>query len=67
MKEYQLQVKSSLHDWEAFGQIYTDPKQAKEQLASVRRIVASSAIAARNKTQYRLVMHEVTPWAEVAE
>ena len=67
MNEYQLQVKSSLHDWEAFGQIYTDPKQAKEQLASVRRIVASSAIAARNKTQYRLVMHEVTPWAEVAE
>ena len=67
MKEYQLQVKSSLHDWEAFGQIYTDPKQAKEQLASVRRIVASSAIAARNKTQYRLVMHEVTPWSEVAE
>ena len=67
MNEYQLQVKSSLHDWEAFGQIYTDPKQAKEQLASVRRIVASSAIAARNKTQYRLVMHEVTPWSEVAE
>ena len=67
MKEYQLQVKSSLHDWEAFGTIYTDPKQAKEQLASVRRIVASSAIAARNKTQYRLVMHEVTPWAEVKE
>ena len=67
MKEYQLQVKSSLHDWEAFGQIYTDPKQAKEQLASVRRIVASSAIAARNKTQYRLVMHEVTPWSEVDE
>ena len=67
MNEYQLQVKSSLHDWEAFGQIYTDPKQAKEQLASVRRIVASSAIAARNKTQYRLVMHEVTPWAEVKE
>ena len=67
MKEYQLQVKSSLHDWEAFGQIYTDPKQAKDQLASVRRIVASSAIAARNRTQYRLVMHEVTPWAEVAE
>ena len=67
MKEYQLQVKSSLHDWEEFGTIYTDPKQAKEQLESVRRIVASSAIAARNKTQYRLVMHEVTPWAEVAE
>ena len=67
MKEYQLQVKSSLHDWEAFGPIYTDPKQAKEQLASVLRIVASSAIAARNKTQYRLVMHEVTPWEEVAE
>ena len=67
MKEYQLQVKSSLHDWEAFGPIYTDPKQAKEQLASVRRIVASSAIAARNKTQYRLVMREVTPWAEVKE
>ena len=67
MKEYQLQVKSSLHDWEAFGPIYTDPKQAKEQLESVRSIVASSAIAARNKTQYRLVMHEVTPWAEVAE
>ena len=65
MKEYQLQVKSSLHDWEAFGPIYTDPKQAKEQLASVLRIVASSAIAARNKTQYRLVMHEVTPWEEV--
>ena len=67
MKEYQLQVKSSLHDWEAFGPIYTDQKQAKEQLASVRRIIASSAIAARNKTQYRLVMHEVTPWSEVAE
>ena len=67
MKEYQLQVKSSLHDWEAFGPIYTDPKQAKEQLASVLRIVASSAIAARNKTQYRLVMREVTPWAEVKE
>ena len=67
MNEYQLQVKSSLHDWEAFGQIYADPKQAKEQLASVRRIIASSAIAARNKTQYRLVMHEVTPWAEVKE
>ena len=67
MKEYQLQVKSSLHDWEAFGPIYTDLKQAKEQLASVKRIVSSSAIAARNKTQYRLVMHEVTPWAEVAE
>ena len=67
MKEYQLQVKSSLHDWEAFGTIYTDLKQAKEQLASVRRIVASSAIAARNKTQYRLVMHEVTPWSEVDE
>ena len=62
-----MQVKSSLHDWEEFGPIYTDPKQAKEQLASVRRIVASSAIAARNKTQYRLVMHEVTPWSEVAE
>ena len=67
MKEYQLQVKSSLHDWEAFGPIYTDPKQAREQLVSVLRIVASSAIAARNKTQYRLVMHEVTPWSEVAE
>lgn len=67
MKEYQLQVKSSLHDWEAFGPIYTDPKQAREQLDSVLRIVASSAIAARNKTQYRLVMHEVTPWSEVAE
>lgn len=67
MKEYQLQVKSSLHDWEAFGTIYTDLKQAKEQLDSVRRIVASSAIAARNKTQYRLVVHEVTPWCEVAE
>ena len=67
MKEYQLQVKSSLHDWEAFGAIYTDPKQAKEQLASVLRIVASSAIAARNKTQYRLVMREVTPWSEVKE
>ena len=67
MKEYQLQVKSSLHDWEAFGPIYTDPKQAKEQLESVRRIVASSAIAARNKTQCRLVMHEVTPWSEVKE
>lgn len=67
MREYQLQVKSSLHDWEAFGPIYTDPKQAKEQLASVRRIIASSAIASRNKTQYRLVMHEVTPWSEVAE
>ena len=67
MKEYQLQVKSSLHDGEAFGPIYTDPKQAREQLASVRRIVASSAIAARNKTQYRLVMHEVTPWSEVEE
>ena len=62
-----MQVKSSLHDWEAFGPIYTDPTQAKEQLASVLRIVASSAIAARNKTQYRLVMHEVTPWEEVAE
>ena len=67
MNEYQLQVKSSLHDWEAFGPIYTDQTQAKEQLASVLRIVASSAIAARNKTQYRLVMHEVTPWSEVAE
>ena len=67
MKEYQLQVKSSLHDWEAFGPIYTDPKQAKEQLESVRRIVASSAVAARNKTQYRLVVHEVTPWSEVKE
>ena len=67
MKEYQLQVKSSLHDWEAFGPIYTDQKQAKEQLASVLSIVASSAIASRNKTQYRLVMHEVTPWSEVAE
>ena len=67
MKEYQLQVKSSLHDWEAFGPIYTDQTQAKEQLASVLRIVASSAIGKRNKTQYRLVMHEVTPWSEVAE
>ena len=67
MKEYQLQVKSSLHDWEAFGPIYTDQKQAKEQLASVRRIVESSAVGKRNKTQYRLVMHEVTPWSEVAE
>ena len=67
MKEYQLQVKSSLHDWEAFGPIYTDPKQAKEQLDSVRSIVASSAVGKRNKTQYRLVMHEVTPWSEVAE
>ena len=67
MKEYQLQVKSSLHDWEAFGPIYTDQTQAKEQLASVLRIVASSAIAARNKTQYRLVMHEVTPWSDVDE
>ena len=67
MKEYQLQVKSSLHDWEAFGPIYTDQTQAKEQLASVLRIVASSAIGKRNKTQYRLVMHEVTPWEEVAE
>ena len=67
MKEYQLQVKSSLHDWEAFGQIYTDLKQAREQLASVRRIVESSAVGKRNKTQYRLVMHEVTPWSEVAE
>ena len=67
MKEYQLQVKSSLHDWEAFGPIYIDPKQAKEQLASVRCIIASSAISARNKTQYRLAMREVTPWCEVAE
>ena len=67
MKEYQLQVKSSLFDGAASSEIYTDPKQAKEQLASVLRIVASSAIAARNKTQYRLVMHEVTPWAEVKE
>ena len=67
MKEYQLQVKSSLHDWEAFGPIYTDQTQAKEQLASVLRIVASSAIGKRNKTQYRLVMHEVTPWCEVSE
>ena len=67
MNEYQLQVKSSLHDWEAFGPIYTDQTQAKEQLASVLRIVASSAIAARNKTQYRLAMREVTPWCEVAE
>lgn len=67
MSEYQLQVKSSLHDWEAFGPIYTDPKQAKEHLAGIRRIVASSTIAARNKAQYRLVMHEVTPWVEVAE
>ena len=67
MKEYQLQVKSSLHDWEAFGPIYTDQKQAKEQLESVRRIVASSAVGKRSKTQYRLVMHEVTPWSEVAE
>lgn len=67
MKEYQLQVKSSLHDWEAFGTIYTDLKQAKEQLDSVRRIVASSAVGKRNKTQYRLAMREVTPWCEVAE
>ena len=67
MKEYQLQVKSSLHDWEAFGPIYTDPKQAKEQLSSVRRIVSQSAVCKRNKTQYRLAMREVTPWAEVAE
>ena len=67
MKEYQLQVKSSLHDWEAFGPIYTDQKQAKEQLESVRRIVASSAVGKRNKTQYRLAMREVTPWCEVAE
>ena len=67
MKEYQLQVKSSLHDWEAFGPIYTDPKQAKEQLASVRLIVASSVVGKRNKTKYKLVMHEVTPWSEVAE
>ena len=67
MNEYQLQVKSSLHDWEAFGQIYTDPKQAKEQLASVLRIVSQSEVGKRNKTQYRLVMHEVTPWAEVKE
>ena len=62
-----MQVKSSLHDWEAFGQIYTDQKQAKEQLASVRRIVSQSAVGKRNKTQYRLVMHEVTPWEEVKE
>ena len=67
MKEYQLQVKSSLHDWEAFGQIYTDPKQAKEQLESVRSIVSQSAVGKRNKTQYRLAMREVTPWCEVAE
>ena len=67
MREYQLQVKSSLHDWESFGPIYADPTQAKEQLASVRRIVESSEVGKRNKTQYRLVMHEVTPWAEVAE
>ena len=67
MKEYQLQVKSSLHDWEAFGPIYTDQTQAKEQLESVRRIVASSAVGKRNKTQYRLAMREVTPWCEVAE
>ena len=62
-----MQVKSSLHDWEAFGPIYTDQKQAKEQLESVRRIVASSAVGKRNKTQYRLAMREVTPWCEVAE
>ena len=67
MKEYQLQVKSSLHDWEAFGTIYTDLKQAKEQLASVRSIVSQSAVGKRNKTQYRLAMREVTPWCEVAE
>ena len=67
MKEYQLQVKSSLHDGAAFGQIYTDPTQAKEQLDSVRSIVSQSAVGKRNKTQYRLVMHEVTPWSEVAE
>lgn len=67
MAEYQLQVKSSLHDWEAFGTIYTDSTQAKEQLASIRRIVSQSAVGKRNKTQYRLVMREVTPWAEVAE
>ena len=62
-----MQVKSSLHDWEAFGPIYTDQKQAKEQLASVLRIVSQSAVGKRNKTQYRLVMHEVTPWSEVDE
>ena len=67
MKEYQLQVKSSLHDWEAFGQIYTDLRQAREQLASIRSIVSQSAVGKRNKTQYRLVMHEVTPWSEVDE
>ena len=62
-----MQVKSSLHDGEAIGPIYTDQKQAKEQLESVRRIVASSAVGKRNKTQYRLAMREVTPWCEVAE
>ena len=67
MKEYQLQVKSSLHDWEVFGPIYTDQTQAKEQLASVRSIVSQSAVGKRNKTQYRLAMREVTPWCEVAE
>ena len=62
-----MQVKSSLHDWEAFGQIYTDLRQAREQLASIRSIVSQSAVGKRNKTQYRLVMHEVTPWSEVDE
>ena len=67
MKEYQLQVKSSLHDWEAFGNVYTDCEAAKAQLKSIREIVGASKVSAINKVKYRLVMREVTPWCEVAE
>ena len=56
-----------MHDWEAFGQIYTDLRQAREQLASIRSIVSQSAVGKKNKTQYRLAMREVMPWCEVAE
>lgn len=67
MSEYQLQVKSKLHDWEPFGTLYTDADQAKVQLRSIREIVGASKVSAKNKVEYRLVMREVTPWCEVAE
>lgn len=67
MCEYQLQVKSKLHGWEPFGNVYTDCEAAKAQLKSIREIVCASKVSAVNKVKYRLVMREVTPWCEVAE
>lgn len=65
--EYLLQVKSDGNDWESFGQIYTDADAAKKQLATSRNYVKEFKASQRLNVQYRMVMHMVTPWCEVAE